>query len=407
MSRMREVMRSVNVALGLTSSSGANHGMSSEVPNPETEYEEEVIGNPPLMHKNDLEPKKPWASLFSGEALTSKGTSPSFIAPSISDGKPVDVLDRMDISKMAKQWDSAMILYVVGEKPSIGAVIRYIEKEWRNVSKPQVYLHDEGYFVIRFKTRNERDNVLVDGPYTFFGKPMVIKPWSANFNFQEEILRVIPVWIRLPNLPLNCWGSDSLSRIGSLLGVPLCADECTSKQMRISFARLLVEVDVTKELPKNVAIQDHLGKTILQKVVYEWLPLFCSKCQTVGHVCGKTQGNTTRFQPAGQPQKKVVQVWQPKKTVHIHQVEGKETENKSSENDQGDQLPVSHDDPIIVNPSVNHDEGWRVVTRRNRETRAVISSVGLAQVHEDVPGSGGGDGGKGGGDMGVMPIYAT
>lgn len=55
------------------------------------------------------------------------------------------------------------------------------------------------------------------------------------------------------------------------------ADECTSKQMRISFARLLVEVDVTKELPKSVAVQDPSGKTIIQKVVYEWPPPYCPK----------------------------------------------------------------------------------------------------------------------------------
>lgn len=67
--------------------------------------------------------------------------------------------------------------------------------------------------------------MLSSGPHAFFGRPMIIKPWSASFNFQDEILRVIPLWVRLPNLPLNCWGPDSLSRIGSLIGVPLYADE--------------------------------------------------------------------------------------------------------------------------------------------------------------------------------------
>lgn len=63
--------------------------------------------------------------------------------------------------------------------------------------------------------------MVLAGPHMFFGKPMIVKPWAASFNFQEEILRVIPVWVRLPNLPLSCWGSDSLTRIGSLLGAPL------------------------------------------------------------------------------------------------------------------------------------------------------------------------------------------
>lgn len=58
----------------------------------------------------------------------------------------------------------------------------------------------------------------------------------------------LPIWIRLPKLQLNCWGSDLLSRIISLVGVPLCADECTIKQLRFSHARLQVKVDATKRV---------------------------------------------------------------------------------------------------------------------------------------------------------------
>lgn len=88
----------------------------------------------------------------------------------------------------------------------------------------------------------------------------------------KEILRVVPIWVRLPKLPLSCWGADSLSRIGRLLGAPLFADECTSQQHRISFARLLIEIYVTSELPKPVKVQDPMGKTISQTIEYEWLP---------------------------------------------------------------------------------------------------------------------------------------
>ncbi|KAK6789451.1 hypothetical protein RDI58_013251 [Solanum bulbocastanum] len=44
----------------------------------------------------------------------------------------------------------------------------------------------------------------------------------------EEILTTIPLWVKLPNLSLNCWNAVVLSKIGSSLGKPLYADECTS-----------------------------------------------------------------------------------------------------------------------------------------------------------------------------------
>lgn len=98
---------------------------------------------------------------------------------------------------------------------------------------------------------------------------------------------MVPICVRPPNLPLNCWSEDSSSRIGSLIGVPLYADECTSKSLRVSFARILVEMDVTKEIKKIVKIVDPNGKVISQPVVYDWLPPFYKKCNVIGHNCAQ------------------------------------------------------------------------------------------------------------------------
>lgn len=182
---------------------------------------------PPAQRSLNLDPKT-WASLFKGNTLTAKGNSLTFITPIIVDGTPMAVLDKDDIDKMTDIWENDIILYVVGDLPSIGAVIRFNSKEWSHVYKPQVFLHEEGYFVARFVSRKDRDFVVMAGPYTFFGRPLIVKPWAANFNFQVEELRVVHVWVRLPNLPLMCWGSDSVSSVGSLVGAPLFATECTS-----------------------------------------------------------------------------------------------------------------------------------------------------------------------------------
>lgn len=58
------------------------------------------------------------------------------------------------------------------------------------------------------------------------------------------------MWVRFLNLPTKFWGAKSLSRIGRLLGMPIVADECTTNQRRVNYARVLIEVDVSKPLPK-------------------------------------------------------------------------------------------------------------------------------------------------------------
>ncbi|CAK8534897.1 unnamed protein product [Lathyrus sativus] len=56
-------------------------------------------------------------------------------------------------------------------------------------------------------------------------------------------------------------------------------------------------MDITKELPQTITIGDNEGEKIHQPIEYEWRPLFCSKCQKVGHSCDKP---------------KVTQQWKPK-----------------------------------------------------------------------------------------------
>lgn len=80
-----------------------------------------------------------------------------------------------------------------------------------------------------------------------------------------------------------------MSRIGSALGKPLFADECTTSQSRISFARLLVEIDVTQPIQYKVLIEGTDGVQFEQKVVYDWIPPYCGKCKMAGHDCNKVK----------------------------------------------------------------------------------------------------------------------
>lgn len=96
-----------------------------------------------------------------------------------------------------------------------------------------------------------------------------MKPWTPEFDFNEKILSIIPLWIKLPNLSLNCWNIVALSKIGSSLRQALYADECTTHASRISFAQILVEVDVTRELSKSIKVWDPKENIYEQKVWYE------------------------------------------------------------------------------------------------------------------------------------------
>lgn len=161
-------------------------------------------------------------------------------------------------------------------------------------------------------------------------------------------MRVIPIWVKFQNLPLNCWGLDSLSRISSVLGVPLYADDCTSNQRRVSFARVLVELDVTKALPEKMAIETATGEIFQQSVEYEWLPPYCKKCFQIGHCC------EDRMQETRMGNGWVVKKWVPKKKP-LPDTPRQETQP---------QLQNLTPDNVIVPINSDEEEGWQPINRK-------------------------------------------
>ncbi|KAL0449576.1 UNVERIFIED_CONTAM: hypothetical protein Slati_1514000 [Sesamum latifolium] len=104
------------------------------------------------------------------------------------------------------------------------------------------------------------------------------------FEFKEDDISVTPVWAILPSLPLECWHPNALEKIDSRLGMPIAMNSLTMTMERLSYARILVEVDASKKLVDQVEFILLNGVTRKQRVVYEFTPKFCSECHHFGHL---------------------------------------------------------------------------------------------------------------------------
>lgn len=73
-----------------------------------------------------------------------------------------------------------------------------------------------------------------------------------------------------------------ISRIALKLGKPLCLDNITHERKRISYARVLVEVDTSTVLIESFDVRLPFGTMYTQYVSYENLPKFCKHCFMFG-----------------------------------------------------------------------------------------------------------------------------
>ena len=222
--------------------------------------------------KGNQEARRLWVDVISENRNPTKGRMMSYVAPKMVEGQIEIEIEDEDIESEIRYWENALILYVLGGDLNMNTIKNFMERNWNFVQLPNLYYHDDGYFLLRFKSHDDMEVVVMKGPYTIRSMPVVLKEWRTDFSLKQDMLRTIPIWIKLPKLPLYLWGERSLNKIGSAIGTPMVTDECTTHKLRVSYARMLVEVDITRKLVEEIAIKDKDGRKMMQPIEYEWRP---------------------------------------------------------------------------------------------------------------------------------------
>ena len=111
----------------------------------------------------------------------------------------------------------------------------------------------------------------------------MLKAMPPFFEFDDQNVSLLPVWVNLPALPLECWTQAALSIICSKVGKPISTDNITATRGQFSYARVLIEIDASRELVKSVPFKLPSGKLRIQPIKYEYEPKFYAHCKVFGH----------------------------------------------------------------------------------------------------------------------------
>ncbi|CAI0421306.1 unnamed protein product [Linum tenue] len=86
------------------------------------------------------------------------------------------------------------------------------------------------------------------------------------------------VWVQLPAFPVHFYHREVLFSVGNMIGRAIKLDYHTLHQQRAQFARIAVEVDLSKPLVIRIRLDG-----AWQYLEYENLPVLCFKCGKIGH----------------------------------------------------------------------------------------------------------------------------
>jgi hypothetical protein len=136
-----------------------------------------------------------------------------------------------------------------------------------------------------------------------------LSKWTNDFNPYTQRQTHAQICIRLMELPQEYWRRRTLFEIVSAIGMPLSLDETTQHRAFGHYARILVDVDLSRRLFDEIVVE-HEGYTFKLAVVYERLPSFCSHCQVIGHMIASCNWiHSQKKQP--DHGKKVMEIAQP------------------------------------------------------------------------------------------------
>ena len=114
----------------------------------------------------------------------------------------------------------ALVGQFIGLWPSPKCTESWVARNWAPLIKNRVtsYFLGRGFFLFELSDKEDKYLIFHNGPYFMGPQGLYLNKWTPDFNPAVDVPTTVPVWVRLPNLPLHCWNWESLKHIGNTLG---------------------------------------------------------------------------------------------------------------------------------------------------------------------------------------------
>ncbi|CAL1355059.1 unnamed protein product [Linum trigynum] len=174
-----------------------------------------------------------------------------------------------------RSWRSALVVKALGRSVSYTLMLKRLQTILAKVGSIQVTSVKNGYFLVRFTSGVDYDRAVTGGPWMVGDNYLTVHPWTDDFDpYNHEISSTL-VWTRLLEMSIQYFHPVAVMKIGQRIGKPIRVDHATSIGARSDYARVCVQVDITKPLLSQFTI--HGKKYFIQ---YEGLENICLQCGT-------------------------------------------------------------------------------------------------------------------------------
>jgi len=192
-------------------------------------------------------------------------------------GEDVDWNNILQMTKLT------LVGKVIGRFFARRTVISWVERFWKAEIgySPVVDLLTRGWFAVTFAKEEDLSKIL-NKSWSLDHSPVLLKKWHPMFDASIERVDIIPIWVRMPALPLQYWNEFHLRGIGNMLGTVMDVDLSFLKTHVKQVARVLVSINIREGLAETIKLKWG-PDVIIQILDYENVPFRCRRCHAYGH----------------------------------------------------------------------------------------------------------------------------
>ncbi|XP_061362793.1 uncharacterized protein LOC133306481 [Gastrolobium bilobum] len=181
-------------------------------------------------------------------------------------------------ARMRQRWKNALIVKLLGKKIGVRFMKKRLESLWAKAGSITVADLGNEFFSVRFSNLEDLNLAITGGPWVILGHYLATRKCEPCFDPEKANIHKVVAWICLPGIPQEYCEFPFLNHLGTEIGKVLKVDKTTSTGDRARFARVCIEIDLSKPL-RGEYILDGCRK----RVEYEGLFLICLKCGRYGH----------------------------------------------------------------------------------------------------------------------------
>ncbi|XP_058735176.1 uncharacterized protein LOC131607134 [Vicia villosa] len=191
---------------------------------------------------------------------------------------PKFIFSAYEESKIHRPWKKGIIVKLMGRRIGYKVLETRLKQLWVRKGIINIIDLSNDYFIVTFTNDDDRNAAITNGPWFIYDHYLTVKEWKPNFHPESDSIEKVAVWVRISGLPMEYYDPKILTFMGNSLGKTIKVDKNTLMQGRGNYARVCIEIDISKPLLPHFKINERK-----YRVEYEGLHLLCFKCGRFGH----------------------------------------------------------------------------------------------------------------------------